>query len=87
MVEAVRQVLLKRPCSVRFGNTPVTSQKVPDVGLAPSAAWRARPHPLAPLGPLPLHQLGPSPPGALQKEPRGVGGRGKERAGREGVWL
>ena len=26
-------------------------------------------------------------PGALQKEPRGVGGRGRERAGREGLWL
>ena len=46
------------------------------------------PPPPCALGYLPPpHQPGPPPPGALQKEPRGVGGRGKERAGREGVWL
>ena len=42
------------------------------MGLAPSAAWRA---------------LGPPPPGALQKEPGALGGRGRERVGREGLWL
>ena len=42
-----------------------------------------------PLEPLPPHQTGPPGPGALQKEPKapGVGGRGRERAGREGLWL
>ena len=49
-------------------------------------------------GPPPPPALGPLPPTpdwaalsrtprALQKEPRGVGGRGRERAGREGLWL
>ena len=56
------------------------------MGLAPSAAWS--PPPSTPLRPrIPPPAPGPPPPGALQKEPRGVGGRGTERAGREGVWL
>ena len=55
----------------------------------PRVPLKSPPTPLRPrsLGPLPPHQPGPPPPGALQKEPRGVGGRGKERTGREGVWL
>ena len=43
------------------------------------------PHPRTP--PPPPHQTGPPRPGALQKESKGVGGRGRERAGREGLWL
>ena len=59
----------------------------PGVGLAPSAAWRAPPlHLLAPWDPYPPPAWA-APPRALQKEPSGVGGRGKERAGSEGVWL
>ena len=44
--------------------------------------------PQVPLeGPPPPPPPTPPPPHALQKEPRGVGGRGRERAGREGLWL
>ena len=59
------------------------------MGLAPSIAGGSSPPPPPPctLGPLPPPQIGPPRPGALQKEPRGVGGRGRERAGREGLWL
>ena len=39
------------------------------------------------LGPLPPHQTGPPRPGALQKSQGGWGGRGREREGREGLWL
>ena len=61
----------------------------PDVGLVPSTAGGPSPPPTPPrtLGPLPSHQTGPPRSGAMQKEPRGVGGRGRERAGREGLWL
>ena len=60
----------------------------PRCGSGPKCCLEAPP-PSTPLRPEtpPPHQPGPPPPGALQKEPRGVGGRGKERAGREGVWL
>ena len=67
-------------------------QTVPPFVLALGSS----PHVQVPLrGPPPTPcALGPPPPPAwaapfraLQKEPRGVGGRGKERAGREGVWL
>ena len=73
------------------------------VRVPPDAVWPqvplGGPLPLTPLRPRtpPPHQPVPPSPGALQKEPRGVGGeegrrgvgggRGNERAGREGVWL
>ena len=61
----------------------------PRCGSGPKYRWRALPSTPPPrhLGPLPPHKTGPPRPGALQKEPRGVGGRGRERAGREGLWL
>ena len=71
------------------GSRPDCASRVPpDVGLTPSAAWRAPPPstPLCARTP-PPHQPESPPPRTLQKEPRGVGGRGKERAGKEGVWL
>ena len=40
------------------------------------------PHPLAPQDPSPPHQPRPPPPGALQKEPRGMGGRGRGQEGK-----
>ena len=43
-------------------------------------------HPLAPEDPSPPHQPGP-PSRTLAKRAKGGGGRGKERAGREGVLL
>ena len=44
------------------------------------------PPPPCALGPLPPNSLA-APSRSLAKRARGVGGRGKERAGREGVWL
>ena len=48
------------------------------------------PPPLTTEGPLPhtsgCDQPGPHPPGALQKEPGGLGGRGRGKVGREGLW-
>ena len=57
----------------------------PDVGLAPSTAGGPSPS-IPPRTPPPTPGwAAPSrTPGALQKEPRGVGGRGRERAGRGG---
>ena len=59
---------------------------LPDVGLAPTGVWSPPPPPPSALGPHP-----PSPVWAasrsLAKRAKGGGGRGKERAGREGVWL
>ena len=66
----------------------VVESGTPRCGSGPKCRLEPPPlHPPCALGPLPPHQPGPPPSGALQKEPRGVGGRGKERAGREGVWL
>ena len=45
------------------------------------------PHPLAPWDPSPATSLGRPLPEPCKKSQGGVGGRGKERAGREGVWL
>ena len=69
------------------GSNIVWLRAPPDVGLAPSAAWRALPHP-PPLGPRtpPPHQPGP-PLRSIAKRARGVGPRGRERVGREGCGL
>ena len=86
------KVSTEGPTSGRSGFTcPVFTCSVrvpPDVGLAPSTAGGPSPS-IPPLGPLPTPDwAAPSrTPGALQKEPRRVGGRGRERAGREGLWL
>ena len=54
-----------------------------DVGLAPSAVWRALPlRPLAPWDPLPHTSLGRPIP---EHSKTSQGGRG-EREGREGLW-
>ena len=45
------------------------------------------PPPPCTLGPLPPPQPGPPPPGALQKEPRGVGGKREGEGGEGRVWL
>ena len=56
----------------------------PDVGLAPSAAWRPPPStPLRSRTPSPPTSLGRPFPEPCKKSQWGVGGR----AGREGVWL
>ena len=79
-----KQIVLTKLAKILIFHSTHKNRVPPDVGLAPSAAWS--PPPPTPRTP-PPHQLGPPPPGALQKEPRGVGGRGKERAGRKGGWL
>ena len=68
--------------------TPEKTFEYPQMWVWPQVPFGCPP-PSTPLRPRtpPPHQPEPPPPGALQKEPRGVGGRGKERAGREGVWL
>ena len=58
----------------------------PDVGLAPSTAGGPSPStPPRTPPPTPDWAAPFRTPGALQKEPRGVGGRERERAGREGL--
>ena len=59
-----------------------------DVVLAPSNAGGPSP-PTPPKTPPPTPDWAAlsRTPRALQKEPRGVGGRGREKAGREGLWL
>ena len=52
-----------------------------------TAGGPSPPPPLGPLPPTPDWAAPSRTPGALQKEPRGVRGRGRERAGREGLWL
>ena len=64
------------------------SRVPPDVGLAPSTAGGPSPStPSRTPPPTPDWATPSRTPGALQKEPRGVGGRGRERVGREGLWL
>ena len=58
------------------------------MGLSPSTAGGPSPS-TSPRTPPPTPDwAAPSrTPGELQKEPSGVGGRGRERAGREGLWF
>ena len=77
---AVLKTLLTTSIVIRYCGNNSSAPRCgsgPKCRLEPPCAW----------DPSPPYQPGPSPPGALRKEPRGVGGRGKERAGREGVWL
>ena len=69
-----------------FSVPSINNRVPPDVGLAPSTAGGPSPPP-APWDPCPRTPPGLPRPGALQKEPRGVGGRGREGARREGLWL
>ena len=70
---------------------PKLLSSTPRCGSGPKYHWTqegpSSPPPPHPRTPFPPHQTGPPRPGALQKEPRGVGRRGRERAGREGLWL
>ena len=60
----------------------------PRCGSGPKYRWRALPlHPPRTPPPTPDWAAPSRTPGTLQKEPRGVGGRGRERAGREGLWV
>ena len=61
----------------------------PRCGSGPKYRWRALPlHPA--WDPSPPHQTGPPRPGLPEhgkKSQGGLGGRGRERAGRKGLWL
>ena len=65
------------------------SLEYPQMWVRPQVPLEGPPPPTPPRTPPPTPDwAAPSrTPGALQKEPRGVGGRGRERAGREGLWL